>query len=625
MADSKLVMTTAQEAVNLARTTLKVIIDRNQTDQLPRAFCTFQEAKLKMCQDQDVRDWIDRVKIPAPIVAALAFVMQRSNKEQVTQAIHLLMNLFTRVTVEEEAQLTVSDFIEKGARITKLFDRYAREDAQMAVLQYLCSHDCALRTDELWTTLKSQYSGANNMIPKDITVQQLRAKIANTSVSNLGSLNQSHPPLNSHCHQIRLRTNFADLSRKHWENWRPHKMQLRDDWGKELIEKTCASLGKMLKEEGCGLGYALRRHNARCAGNPASQFILQNVMEDWTSMRYDLPLERTAAVVHLQATLMAARLMHIWVDKLLETRWSRTAYDQLIKDLRDVKTALDIRDDIWQESNLRVRRPPAQLEPQPWDPYPIVMMTPEQIRAELQRRQDEEDAQAQSAPDPTAHPTHTMGGGSASSSAGGAAPPFKAPPTKARPKEPSVPPDWIIQKAPEGYIYKESRNPDYRDTEFTTSLWMSEKGQFLLAIMQGPAAASPHVSGWAQYLRRVATYGCMVLGVCNPRVVTEDNAAKISEIDWLRCYSHLVRAQSLARTGSYLSTASLLMMLGKHDTEVANQSGLAIVKKSIVNQVACKIVETPFNPRVSDALAGDFRAGTLSFREAMKLIWQKGK
>eukprot|EP00435_Cladocopium_sp_Y103_P017817 s3097_g4.t1 len=242
-------------------------------------------------------------------------------------------------------------------------------------------------------------------------------------------------------------------------------------------------------------------------------------------MRYDLPLERTAAVVHLQALLMTSRLMHIWMDKLLEERWSRAAYEQVVRDLRDVKSALDIRDDIWQVGGYNIgyadqglykdiemrnrtfacihdfitttsdtqmgqggeayehieqwnvpllpkdaRRPPAQLEPQPWDPSPIVMMTPAQIQAEQMRRQAEEEAQAQSAPDPTAHPTSSAGGGSASSSSAGQAPPRKAPPTKARPKEPSAPPDWIVQKPPDGCVYRESQNNDYRGTPFTTSL-----------------------------------------------------------------------------------------------------------------------------------------------------------
>ena len=35
-------------------------------------------------------------------------------------------------------------------------------------------------------------------------------------------------------------------------------------------------------------------------------------------MRYDLPIERTAAVIHLQTALMASRLLHGWVAKLAE-------------------------------------------------------------------------------------------------------------------------------------------------------------------------------------------------------------------------------------------------------------------------------------------------------------------
>jgi hypothetical protein len=64
----------------------------------------------------------------------------------------------------------------------------------------------------------------------------------------------------------------------------------------------------------------------------------------------------------------------------------------------------------------------------------------------------------------------------------------------------------------------------------------------------------------------------MVFGVCNNGVVTETEAAKITEKDWLKCYSHLVRTYGLTRTGCYLSTAGLLMMLGHHDKNVAHQS-----------------------------------------------------
>ena len=69
---------------------------------------------------------------------------------------------------------------------------------------------------------------------------------------------------------------------------------------------------------------------------------------------------------------------------------------------------------------------------------------------------------------------------------------------------------------------------------FSSSAWMNDNDALLLSIIQGPAAAGSHISGWAQYLRRITTYGCMVFGVCNNNVVTDADAAKISEKDWLR-------------------------------------------------------------------------------------------
>ena len=50
------------------------------------------------------------------------------------------------------------------------------------------------------------------------------------------------------------------------------------------------------------------------------------------------------------------------------------------------------------------------------------------------------------------------------------------------------------------------------------------------------------------------------------------------------------------------------MMLGKHNTEVANASGR--IKKNISNPLACRIVDSPHVVRDSDTLAGEFRRGT---------------
>ena len=74
----------------------------------------------------------------------------------------------------------------------------------------------------------------------------------------------------------------------------------------------------------------------------------------------------------------------------------------------------------------------------------------------------------------------------------------------------------------------------FSDSLFTASLWMNTTGHFLLSTMQGPMAANAAVNVWSQYLRRIASYGCMVFGICNPRVVYETVAAKIPEDDWLK-------------------------------------------------------------------------------------------
>ena len=233
------------------------------------------------------------------------------------------------------------------------------------------------------------------------------------------------------------------------------------------------------------------------------------------------------------------------------------------------------------------------------------MMNQQQSAADDERRRAQAGPAPPPPPEPKARPTPT--GGDASSSAGATGSSAKPPP-KARPKPPDHPPDWVIPEPPIGYKLFTSSCPDHRGTMFSSSAWMNENDAFLLSIIQGPAAGG-HISGWAQYLRRITTYGCMVFGVCNNNVVTDADAAKISEKDWLRCYSHLVRTYGLTRTGCYLSTAGLLMMLGKNDKDVAHLSGMGDTVKKICNPLACEIVENPRTQKNSDVLSGKFRQG----------------
>ena len=60
---------------------------------------------------------------------------------------------------------------------------------------------------------------------------------------------------------------------------------------------------------------------------------------------------------------------------------------------------------------------------------------------------------------------------------------------------------------PSKFAEKTTENKDYLDSNVKTRFWMQLDGEmFLLSIMQGPAAASPQVTTWQQYLRRVTVY-----------------------------------------------------------------------------------------------------------------------
>ena len=157
------------------------------------------------------------MKISPSVVVALAFVMDRSGRAFVTHAIRLLMKMLSKVTNENELKMSVTSFIDKGARLSKLVEGAARNPDEKSIMQLLCTFECAIRIDELWDTLKDHYTGQNSMINKEITVKELRDKIANTSPTNLGSLNQTYPPYGSSCYQIRKRTNFEEIARRKWE------------------------------------------------------------------------------------------------------------------------------------------------------------------------------------------------------------------------------------------------------------------------------------------------------------------------------------------------------------------------------------------------------------------------
>ena len=316
MAEKKNVIVSAAKGYATLKKTLQVVEAKGQTGQLPKAFSTFEEADSRFYPDRELENWITIVQVPPSVVVALGFVAGRIRRSHVSHAIHLLLKLMMQVTDEDELNFTMSDFVDKASTLSKLVERGVRGE-DFGFLKMLCTKECAIRIGKFWETLKSQYSGTNNMINKTVTVRQLREKISNTSIMNMGSLNQSHPPGNSICHNIRLRAAWYPMTRVHWEKWAFHVME-REQTNITEIEKRAKMLWEILEGEGANLGYALGRHNAKMhqAGTPGQSIIIQDVLEDWISMRYDLTLERTAAVIHLQTMLMASSMLHEWVSKM---------------------------------------------------------------------------------------------------------------------------------------------------------------------------------------------------------------------------------------------------------------------------------------------------------------------
>ena len=63
-------------------------------------------------------------------------------------------------------------------------------------------------------------------------------------------------------------------------------------------------------------------------------------------MRYDLSLERSAAVVHLQGVVIASTILHQWLTYLRERRIRLEAYNHTRAEFGELKQSIDLRGDM---------------------------------------------------------------------------------------------------------------------------------------------------------------------------------------------------------------------------------------------------------------------------------------
>ena len=64
-------------------------------------------------------------------------------------------------------------------------------------------------------------------------------------------------------------------------------------------------------------------------------------------MRYDLSLEGSAAVVHLQGVLTASTILYKWLTYLKERRICLEAYNHIRAEFGELKQSIDLRGDMW--------------------------------------------------------------------------------------------------------------------------------------------------------------------------------------------------------------------------------------------------------------------------------------
>eukprot|EP00435_Cladocopium_sp_Y103_P015438 s5035_g3.t1 len=460
--------------------------------------------------------------------------------------------------------MLAEQYVRSAARIIKaLINDYRGNPDRHVVYHTLMTNECLVRSDEMWSILKDQFP----KLIEDISVKDLLHKATTTTLDRLGSqASKTHPPPNGIVDRLRLGDLFfQDVIKVHWEKI-PATNEMLDSDKIKAIHTLMTGVRTQLQH----LGYALRRHNFRNRENPKDQIIIQDCLKDWLNIRYNLPLERAAALIHLQGMVVATTILHAWAKTFRVTFnttpivtddvWAFGGY-QILKADNGVYDAIVARNkafslfsnvlssmsgtqaaqgstEIKHIPNWEVplmpgdgREPIATEQVSSWDPDPMDMRPPHSIPQPEVKAMPKKPA-----PKP-------MPKGSSASSAGHASPKAKSWPTPS-----GVQPDWVIQALPFHFKEEDSKAEDYAGTRIITRYWADSRSEpkqtiFLLSVMQGPMASAPGISGWAQYLRRVTTYGILSFSQLNTRLVCDESACSIPTDEWFRMYHYLAKTQ----------------------------------------------------------------------------------
>ena len=69
---AKALFPTAAKIIHNVRNTLQLVKGPGHLNQLPRQLCIYEQTRLNLLQDYDIKAWLDVVQISPPIVMSLA-------------------------------------------------------------------------------------------------------------------------------------------------------------------------------------------------------------------------------------------------------------------------------------------------------------------------------------------------------------------------------------------------------------------------------------------------------------------------------------------------------------------------------------------------------------------------
>ena len=221
-------------------------------------------------------------------------------------------------------------------------------------------------------------------------------------------------------------------------------------------------------------------------------------------------------------------------------------------------------------------------------------------------------------PPPKARPTSPMAPPPRSSAAGSQSSSSAGPPPQAAPK-PAAKPMPTRRETPETEFVPPLKPlnvatyckvwTDYTGTPVRSFLnvHVDTMNEFALSHVQGPMANSAQ-STWRQYLRRLATYTCLLFGLANAREIGE-TSYPFSDMEWLRIYNAAVKRGGMVHQNYYLSVGSMTVMVNMNDDVQATDRDYGKWKRGLMSGIGGTIVEKPLVRKETDELAGKFRSG----------------